>query len=75
MVEATLDRAMGKKKQGKAPDLRPKQVSILLLKGSPEYREWLSRFGDFSRMPTAVLVDRALTKLAKEEGFEPPPRR
>jgi hypothetical protein len=47
----------------------------LLLKGSPEYREWLSRFGDFSRMPTAVLVDRALTKLAKEEGFEPPPKR
>jgi hypothetical protein len=60
------------------PDKKPKhsnQVSILLYKGSPAYRDWIGRFSESSRMPLTVLIDRAVAKLAKEEGFEEPPKR
>jgi hypothetical protein len=51
------------------------QISIVVLKGSPDYRDWLARFSEASRMPQSVLIDHALAKLAREQGFEPPPKR
>ena len=74
MTEALLEPRMTEPKPGKTPSGKP--VSIVVLKGSREYRDWLSSFSDFSRMPISVLIDRALAKLAKEEGFpDPPPKR
>jgi hypothetical protein len=50
-------------------------LAIIVLKGSPDYRDWLARFSEASRMPQSVLIDHALTRLAKEQGFEVPPKR
>jgi hypothetical protein len=59
---------------------RPKkpnpQKTILSLKGADEWKDWLARLTDFSRMPTAVLIDVALKEWAERHGFpDPPPKR
>lgn len=53
-----------------------KQISIVVLKGSAAYRDWLGRLTEYSRMPGAVLIDRALMEWAERNGFnEKPPHR
>jgi hypothetical protein len=74
MTPALLDRPMAKSKPS-SDTPADKPVSIVVLKGSPAYRDWVNSFAKASRMPLSVLLDVALAKMAKEEGFEPPPER
>lgn len=48
---------------------------LVVLKGSSAYRDWLNGFAKASRMPLSVLIDVALAKMAKDEGYEAPPER
>jgi len=52
------------------------RVTVLNLKGTREYRDWLDRLSDFCHMPSSTLSDVALADHAKRVGFsEPPPKR
>jgi hypothetical protein len=49
---------------------------MLTIRGTPEWRAWLDRAAKFCRINTSSLVDVAVTKYAREQGFtEPPPDR
>jgi hypothetical protein len=70
--------ARKKKEPPKEPEpARPasKQFTIIALKGSAEYREWLMSVSKQSRIPAAVIVDVALARWAEDNGYPTPPRR
>jgi hypothetical protein len=51
-------------------------MTVMTIKGTAEWKEWLDRLADFSRLPTTVLIDVALAEWAKQKGFpESPPKR
>ncbi len=49
--------------------------SVAVLKGSPEFHAWFSRFQRQLRLPAAILLDAAIAELARSKGFEDPPPR
>lgn len=68
---------MAKKSTAKAvPKAAPRaeRLSVLNLKGSPEYHAWLAAISERSLIPTATIVRDALAKWAKERGYPPPPK-
>jgi len=65
------------KKSAKPPEKPSSEVvrlSVLNLKGSPEYRDWLSSLSEQSLIPTATIVRDALAKWAKDRGYAAPPK-
>ena len=65
---------MAKPKPAESRDPQ-RPIPIAVLRGTPEYRDWLNGFAEHSRMPVSVLLDRALARLAKEEVYRDPPKR
>jgi hypothetical protein len=64
---------MAKKKSSPKP---VKQHSILTLKGTEEFSDWLKRLADHTGLPVTNTIDQALLHFAKSQGFdEPMPRR
>ena len=62
----------------KPPEASPKvRLGVAVtLKGSPEWKAWLERFADHTRLDVAKLIDKALIHYAASEGFsEASPRR
>ncbi len=58
------------------PGERDKRMTVMTIKGTVEWKEWLDRLSDFSRLPSTVLIDVALADWAKQRGFlESPPKR
>jgi hypothetical protein len=49
------------------------RLSVLNLKGSPEYRDWLAGISKESLIPAATIVRDALAKWAKARGYPAPP--
>jgi hypothetical protein len=50
--------------------------NVLSIRGSNEWRDWVGRLADHSRLKVADVIDRALLAYAKQEGFtEVAPRR
>jgi hypothetical protein len=72
-VEATV---MAKKKAPpkSAPDgARPTTVAV---RASVAWKEWVDRLADFKRLTVADVIDQALVKYARDEGFtEAAPKR
>jgi hypothetical protein len=66
---------MGKKKASKPKPSEPRQT-VLTIKGTEEWKDWLNELSNFLRIPTSTIVDLALVKYAKDVGFtkEPPKR-
>jgi hypothetical protein len=60
--------ARPKKRPKKAADPGPRRT-VLTIKGTDEWREWLEGLGDFLRTPTSTVVDHALVKYAREVGY------
>ena len=63
-----------------AREVRPKarsdgRVAVIMLKGRPEYRDWINELAERARMPASVLIDHALAEKAEQLGFRPPPPR
>lgn len=49
---------------------------LVTVQASPEWRAWLSRLADHCEMPSSVLIDQAVRRLARSRGFgEPAPHR
>lgn len=64
-----------KKKKPESPAKIRLGVAVTL-KGSPEWKAWLERFADHTRLDVAKLIDKALVHYAESEGFsEASPRR
>lgn len=63
---------MAKKKTGK-PSPNVERISVLNLKGSPEYREWLSTISRKSLIPVAAIVRDSVAKWAEARGYPKPP--
>jgi len=51
------------------PSQGPRRT-VLTIKGTDEWRDWLERLGKHLRTPASTIVDHALVKYAKEMGFE-----
>lgn len=63
---------MAKKKTSgaKVPDPEPgPRRSVLQMKGTEAWKEWLDRLAKHLRMPTSAVVDNALVEYAKSRGF------
>jgi hypothetical protein len=78
--ETTSTRRGGPRAEGGAkPGSKPKDgrplPNIISMRGSPEWRAWLTRLAEKCRATPSALIDRALAELARREGFEEPPRR
>lgn len=63
-----------------AREVRPKarsdgRVAVIMLKGRPEYRDWINELAERARMPASVLIDHALAEKAERLRFRPPPPR
>jgi hypothetical protein len=58
-----------------APAPSDERVAVIVLKGSPEYRKWLSGISRESLIPVASIVRDALRQWAKDRGYSAPPRR
>ncbi len=60
---------MAKKQAGKKPEVPGPRRTVLTIKGTDEWAEWLAGLGEFLRTPTSTVVDHALVKYAKEVGY------
>ena len=49
--------------------------AVTNIRSSPEWKAWLQRFADHTRKDLADVVDEALLRYARAEGFEQPPKR
>lgn len=49
--------------------------TILSLKGSPEWSQWLGDLATKFRTKKAGIIDRALAEFAERNGFREPPER
>jgi hypothetical protein len=68
-----------KKKATTDPDVQPQPTkpreTILSLKGTTEWSEWLTDFAAKMRTTKAGVIDRALTELAERSNYREPPER
>jgi hypothetical protein len=59
----------------KKPKGRPQEpvrrLTVLTIKGTPAWKEWLEGFGRHLRAPLSTVVDQALVRYAKETGYKP----
>jgi hypothetical protein len=67
LVEAS---PVGRKRKDAAPDER---ISVMVLKDTAAYRDWLSGLGDATLIPVATIVRDALARWAADRGLPPPP--
>jgi hypothetical protein len=63
-------------KAGKQSTEPGPRSTVLTIKGTEEWKEWLNGLSDHLRIPTSTIVDLALVRYAKESGYtkEPPKR-
>jgi hypothetical protein len=73
MASAKAGGAAARKPRAKAAS--GERVAVIMLKGRPEYRDWINELADRARMPASVLIDQALAEKAERLGFRPPPPR
>jgi hypothetical protein len=69
-----LSTAMMAKKlpaKGRGAEPGPRRT-VLTIKGTDEWREWLEGLSEHLRTPTSTIVDHALVRYAKEVGYEKP---
>lgn len=61
-------------KKSTRPEKRVR-VAVTNIRSVPEWKEWLARFAVAQRKDVSDLVDDALLRMARAEGFELPPKR
>jgi hypothetical protein len=69
---------MAKRKQALAPP-RPEpakaQLSIINLKGTEAYRDWLAGFTKTTHITAATLFRLGMAEIAKKHGYQMPPEK
>jgi hypothetical protein len=68
---------MARKKKALAPPPKASKgfVSVINLKGSAEYQEWLSSLSKKTHIPAAMIVRLALSDWAANNGHASPPEK
>jgi hypothetical protein len=67
---------MAKKKafpQSRAEE--PVRKNVISIRGTEAWRDWLTEYGAFRRVPVTSLIDQVLNEAAKRDGFKLPPER
>lgn len=73
-MPALATKRMGRKKRFEDGSYE-QNTTVMTVKMSKEYAEWVERFAEFRRVRKSDLVDHGLAELAKATGFDPPPKR
>lgn len=70
-------KAAGEPEGGTEPTPGPSRIrsSVTNIRSSPEWKAWLGRFAAHTRKDLADVMDEALLRYARAEGFELPPKR
>ena len=63
------------RKPGRPKGGAPARATVISLKGTPEWKEWLDGFADHCRLGAADTIEQALIVYAKEREYPPPPNR
>lgn len=67
---------MAKKKAAPQPLAdEPVRKNVISIRGTEDWRGWLTRYAKKRRVPVTALIDMVLAEAAEREGFEPPPDR
>ena len=74
-IERDRPRVEGGAKLGRKPKDEGSLPNVISMRGTPQWRAWLGKLAERCRATPSALIDRALTELARREGFEEPPRR
>lgn len=71
------DQSADKGEEQPKPKSAPNRIRSVItnIRSTPEWKEWLLRFADHVRKDQADVVDEALLRYARAEGFEQPPKR
>ena len=69
-METSDRRKPGRPKRG-----GPARVTVVALKGSSEWKEWLDRFAAHCRLGLADTMEQSLMCYAKEREYSGPPKR
>lgn len=65
---------MGRKKSD--PPDQPARIHAVVVKGTPEWKEWIESAATYFRFNVSTLVDSAVAEYARSHGYEiPPPNR
>ncbi len=75
MVVAMAKKNPDKAKPGPKPDPANAMSVHLIVRCRPAWKGWAERYAVHRGSSVAVLVDEALLRLARIEGFEMPPER
>lgn len=73
-MPALATKKMGRKKRFEGGSYES-NTTVMTVKMSKEYAEWVERFAKHRRVRKSDLVDHGLAELARSCGFEPPPER
>jgi hypothetical protein len=60
---------------GPKPDPSRTRSALLTIRCRPDWLEWVGRYAETKGLDMSDLVDEALLRLAREDGFEMPPKR
>ncbi len=73
---ATVAKKKPAKRANRAADAEggDERVAVMVLKGSPEYREWLQEVLRDSLIPIASIVRDAISKWPKDRGDQTAPK-
>ncbi len=66
--------AVAKKKPGSKAEQRVR-TAVTTIRSMPEWKAWVLRFAEAQRKDPPDLIDEALMRMARAEGFELPPKR
>lgn len=77
MEAAVMSRKKATPKPGDQAKPQPSRIrsAVTNIRSSPEWKAWLQSFADHTRKDLADVVDEALLRYARAEGFELPPKR
>jgi hypothetical protein len=64
-----------RRKPGRPRRVGPARETVVALKGSTEWKEWLDEFSGHCRLGLADTIEQSLLSYAKERDFRSPPKR
>jgi hypothetical protein len=64
-----------KKRPGRPKGPGPARGTVVALKGSRKWKDWLNKFAGHCRLGLADTIEQSLICYAEERGFEGPPKR
>jgi hypothetical protein len=74
MVDSGTATVARKTQRGKGPEkAQDERVAVIVLKDTPDYRNWLIGLSEATLISTATIVRDALAKWAAERGLPAPP--